>query len=95
MRKTKPSLTLEEGLLLVLDQSHHQSISLQTLFDLLGGQGYPFFLVLISLPFCQPIQIPGLSTPFGLVIFFIGLRMAFSHRIWLPKMILKKNFPLI
>ena len=47
----------------------------------------------LSLPFCQPLQIPGLSTPFGLIIAFIGVRIAFSKRIWLPKTVLLKTIP--
>src|SRR5207245_1066199 len=38
-----------------------------------------------------PIQIPGLSTPFGILIAFIGLRIAFGKRAWLPKKILLKR----
>lgn len=60
---------------------------------MLSGKGRPLILILLSLPFCQPIQIPGLSTPFGLAIAFIGLRMTFGKAIWLPDKILKQKIP--
>jgi hypothetical protein len=48
-------------------------------------------MLLFSLPFCQPIQIPGFSTPFGILLAFIGLRIAFGHRVWFPKKLLEKK----
>lgn len=58
---------------------------------ILSGKGRSLIIIFLSLPFCQPIQIPGLSTPFGIVIAFIGLRMAFGKRVWLPKRVLLKT----
>lgn len=65
--------------------------TIQTLFQALKGKGYPFLIVLLSLPFCQPLQIPGFSTPFGIAIIFIGLRMAFGRHIWWPKWVLEQK----
>lgn len=64
-------------------------ISIREIFTILSGRGRPLFLILLSLPFCQPIQIPGLSVPFGIVIAFIGLRMVLGKGIWLPKRFLQ------
>lgn len=66
-------------------------LTIAEVLKILAGRGYPLLLILFSLPFCQPIQIPGLSTPFGILIGFIGLRIAFGHRVWLPKYILEKK----
>lgn len=80
-----------QSLLSKLEQSPNEKISVEEILHLLSGKGYPLLLILLSLPFCQPIQIPGFSTPFGLLIAFIGLRMAFGHRLWWPQWILKQT----
>ena len=67
------------------------SLSIKEILEVLSGKGRSLILIFLSLPFCQPIQIPGLSTPFGIVIAFLGLRIAFGKHIWLPKRILLKT----
>jgi hypothetical protein len=47
--------------------------------------------MLLALPFCLPIPLPGMSVPFGLLIAFFGARMAFGKGIWLPQIILSKK----
>jgi hypothetical protein len=90
MTKIKKIRTLEENLLL-LRQANGTSLTLSEILHVLSGKGRLLILLLLSLPFCQPIQIPGLSTPFGLGIAFMGLRMVFGKHIWLPKNLLSKN----
>lgn len=59
----------------------------------LAGRVYTLMLVLLSLPFCQPVALPGLSTPFGLVIALLGLRFAFRQKPWLPKLLQDTRVP--
>jgi hypothetical protein len=66
-------------------------ITIRQIFSILSGKGYAALLIIFSLPFCTPIQIPGFSTPFGLVLAFIGLRIVFAKRLWWPKWILDKK----
>jgi hypothetical protein len=61
------------------------NLTLGGLMDRLEGRVYTLFLVVLSLPFCQPILIPGLSTPFGVVIALLGLRFAFRQHPWIPR----------
>lgn len=75
----------------LLNGAQGKDISLETLLRGLGKKGQATLLILLSLPFCQPIQIPGFSTPFGILLAFIGTRIAFGNRIWLPKYILDKK----
>lgn len=93
LRKNRaiPSLTLEESLALILKQSQNRHISIQTILETLSGNGRLLLIILLCLPFCQPLQIPGLSIPFGLMIAFLGLRQGLGHRIWLPKKVLHKT----
>lgn len=63
------------------------------LMDRLQGRVYTLLLVLLCLPFCQPITLPGMSTPFGVVIALLGLRLAFRQHPWLPKRLLHTSIP--
>lgn len=84
--------TLEGSLLLILEKCRKRSsLSVQEILEVLSGRGRPLLLIILSLPFCQPIQIPGMSTPFGIVIALLGLRMAFGKNLWMPKKILVKT----
>lgn len=67
------------------------SITIKQIFSILSGKGYAALLILFSFPFCLPIQIPGFSTPFGIILVFLGLRVAFGQRLWWPKWILNKS----
>lgn len=57
------------------------------------GRGYDLLLLLIALPFMTPIPLVGLSTPFGLVVFLIGARLAVGRRPWLPRRLLERPLP--
>jgi hypothetical protein len=75
----------------LLDKAQGQAVTVDTIVKSLAGRGYPVLLVLIALPFCVPIQIPGLSTPFGLLLSFMGLRIAFGKRLHWPKSLLRRE----
>ncbi|MBS0585858.1 MAG: exopolysaccharide biosynthesis protein [Verrucomicrobia bacterium] len=84
--------TLKEILTSLKKKTEKSRLSLEEVLHVLSGRGRALVLLFLTLPFCQPIQIPGVSTPFGLAIAFIALRMAFGKNIWLPKKILAKKF---
>lgn len=66
-------------------------IKLEDIFHILAGRGYAALLIVFSLPFCFPVTIPGLSFPFGAVLAFCGLRIAFAKKLWWPKWILNRE----
>ncbi|MGZ3632754.1 MAG: exopolysaccharide biosynthesis protein [Parachlamydiaceae bacterium] len=68
------------------------TIELRTIFNILAGKGYAALFILLSFPFCMPIQVPGFSTPFGSVLGFLSLRYIFAKRLWWPEWILSKQF---
>ena len=47
-------------------------------------------LLLLALPFCL-IPVPGLSTPFGIAVLLIGIRITFRQKPWLPKFIRQRR----
>ncbi len=83
------SLHLSMELQILADSADHSILTLGGLVDRLEGRVYTLLLVLLALPFCQPIMLPGLSTPFGTVIALLGLRFAFRQHPWLPQRLLK------
>jgi hypothetical protein len=91
MKKIKTNSTIEEDILLLQEKGKNSSISIGEILNILSEKGQSLIILFLSLPFCQPLQIPGLSTPFGLAIAFLGLKMAFGKYAWLPKGILAKS----
>lgn len=89
----KSFLTLEEEVLLLEQEAKKGPLSILEILKILSGKGRVLILLLLCLPFCQPIQIPGFSAPFGLAIAFIGLRISFGKKLWLPKALLNKTIP--
>ena len=68
-------------------------ITLKEVISLLGGRAYLLLVLLLALPFITPIPIPGLSTPFGLAIAIIALRLSIGQRPWLPQKLQQKVLP--
>jgi hypothetical protein len=91
MKKIRTNLTIEEEFLLLQQKCKNSSITIGEILNILSDKGQTLIILFLSLPFCQPIQIPGLSTPFGLAVAFIGLKMAFGKHAWLPKSVLAKS----
>ncbi len=84
---------LSEELLELAQNFPHAEIRLRDLMERFEGRVYTLFLIILSLPFCQPIPLAGLSTPFGLVILLLGLRFAFRRQPWLPQKLLDAKLP--
>jgi hypothetical protein len=68
-------------------------VTLRQIIYVLRGRAYLLLLILLALPFCTPIPIPGLSTPFGAAIAFIALRLTLGQRPWLPKKLQRRELP--
>ncbi len=66
-------------------------VSVAEVIEIFSGKGIFVIFMLLSLPFCFPIQIPGLSTPFGLAIGFLSLRLIFKKQTHMPKWLLAKQ----
>jgi hypothetical protein len=50
-------------------------------------------MVILALPFCAPISIPGLSVPFGAVILVLGACYVAGRPPWLPARLLAVKLP--
>jgi hypothetical protein len=65
------------------DALTNEPLSIGELENSLKGRGFALLLMLLALPFCV-LPIPGLSTPFGIIVFLIGLRLTLGQKPWLP-----------
>jgi hypothetical protein len=84
---------LSEEFDLILREFEVENVTLREVMSLLHGRGYVLLVMLLALPFCTPIPLPGLSTPLGLIITIIGLRLAMGAKPWLPRRLLDTRLP--
>jgi hypothetical protein len=82
-----PRLSEEVERLIVLLQE--KSLVLAEMIAVLHGRAYNLLLIILALPFCTPIPLPGLSTPFGWIIAIIGARLGLAQKPWLPRRMLE------
>jgi len=70
-----------------------RAVTLREVIVVLCGRAYLLLVILLALPFCAPVSLPGLSTPLGAVIALISLRLALGQRPWLPERLLDWRLP--
>jgi hypothetical protein len=75
------------------DRSAQGAVTLREVIYMLHGRAYMVLVLLLALPFITPIPLPGLSTPFGLAIALIALRLSLGQRPWLPMKLQRKELP--
>jgi hypothetical protein len=68
-------------------------LTLGEMVHVLQGRAWTLVLILLALPFITPVPLPFLSTPFGVTIALISLRLALGQRPWLPARLLVKPLP--
>lgn len=74
-----------EGLLEALGE---RPVTLREVISVTKSRAYTLLLILLSLPFCLPVPVPGLSTALGAIIAIIGLRLSMRAEPWLPARLL-------
>ncbi|MDP1579230.1 MAG: exopolysaccharide biosynthesis protein [Candidatus Didemnitutus sp.] len=84
VRQQKLPRRLSEELADLQTWAAARAVTLREVIYVMRGRAYLLLVVLLTLPFLTPIPLPGLSTPFGLAIAAIALRLALGQRPWLP-----------
>jgi hypothetical protein len=74
----------------IINKIPDEKLKLIEIIDLLGNEGLLLLIALLSVIFLIPISIPGFSTVFGIIIFFIGFSLLSNQKFWLPKRIKNK-----
>ncbi len=57
----------------------------------LGPRGPAALMVVLPLPFCLPVQIPGLSIPFGLLLVLVGAQLGWRDQLWCPRWLAQRT----
>jgi len=84
---------LSEEMEALKTRSAEGELTLREAIVVLGVRAYTLLLILLSLPFITPIPLPGLSTPFGLAVGLIALRLMLGQKPWLPEKVLSSPIP--
>lgn len=79
---------LSEEIDLLIQIISERPLRLREMLGVMQGRAYMLLLILLSLPFCTPIPLPGLSTVLGGIIALIGLRLSLRLTPWLPARLL-------
>lgn len=93
IRNRPPPKKLSEEIIGLRDRFAGGPLTLGEVVVVLQGRAWTLVLILLALPFVTPIPLPFLSTPFGLAIALISLRLALGQRPWLPARLLAKPLP--
>lgn len=81
--------TLSDDLRHVLERAAGGPMTVARIVEVLQDRGFNILIIFMALPFCQPITPPGMSTPFGLVMLLLGLRIALHQPPWLPARLMR------
>jgi hypothetical protein len=90
---TAPARPLSAELAELHARTAEQPVTLGEVIAVLRGRAYLLLVALIALPFLTPIPMVGLSTPFGVVIALVALRLALGLKPWLPARLLRREVP--
>lgn len=93
LHDSHPPTRLSEDLMRILAHAGGNPITLQEIIGILHGRGLNVLVLLLALPFCVPIPLLGISTPFGIALMFLGLRISLRKHPWLPKWLLQRKIP--
>ncbi len=88
-----PKRRLSEELTFLIASFADRPVRLADVIAVLHGRAWIMLLLVLSLPFCTPIPLPGFSTPFGFVIALVGFRLSLRQKPWLPKPMLERRLP--
>ena len=84
-------ITFEDTLKSLLEKAKTGPVSINTCLTILSGRGKVLLLVFLLLGFSQ---IPGVGIFLGLIISYLGVRIAIAKSfIWMPKKLLHKKIP--
>jgi hypothetical protein len=71
----------------------HEELPLGELVKRLGEQGLGLIVIVLSIPFLQPIPMFGLSTVLGAVMMVVGLAIFLDKAAWVPERLARRKIP--
>ncbi len=88
-----PLQKLSDELHALAEEFRERKVTLREVMTTLGGRASGLMIVILALPFCSPITIPGLSMPFGAVILLLSACYVVGRPPWLPERLLAVELP--
>jgi hypothetical protein len=88
----KPS-RLMAALEIIEKENQKHPLTLGTLVTLLGEMGHGILRLLLCVFFLQPIPLPGVSTPVGVVIIVLSVFQFLNWPPWIPKRFQNRSVP--
>jgi len=74
-------------------ESLEKSLTLGELVNLLGEMGHGILILLLCLFFLQPIPLPGISTPVGVIIIISATLQFLKRKPWIPRRFRRREIP--
>lgn len=93
MSQNKRRGSFLDHLKIIEEKCQEGDLSLKNIFDILGPEGHFVLITFLTIPFLQPIPLPGLSTPFGILSAVIAGFAYMGKPPWLPKQWAEKKLP--
>ncbi|WP_413287792.1 exopolysaccharide biosynthesis protein [Bdellovibrio sp. HCB337] len=78
---------------LIEKESDYKSLTLGELVNLLGEMGHGIIILLLCLFFLQPIPLPGISTPIGMIIILLSTLQFLNQKPWVPRRFRNREIP--
>ncbi len=89
----RPPARLSAELHQLAETFRERTVTLREVIATLGERATALLVVILALPFCAPVSIPGLSLPFGAVILLLSAGYATGRPLWLPRRLLAVELP--
>jgi hypothetical protein len=70
-----------------------EPLTIQILLDRVEDRGVLLLIILLNLPFCLPIPLPGLSIPFGITLMLLSFRLGTGFPKKFPSSIGNREIP--
>ena len=90
---SRPARPLGAELAELQRQFGQRPSTLREIIAALAGRAYELLMMALVLPFLLPVSVPGMSTPFGLVIAGVAAQLAVGRLPWLPRRLLDRRLP--
>ncbi len=74
-------------------ENKNRILTLGDLVSLLGDMGHGILALLLCLFFLQPIPLPGVSTPVGLIVVILAVFQFLNYPAWIPKRFQQRPLP--
>lgn len=78
---------------LIEKETENKGLTLGELISLLGEMGHGILILLLCLFFLQPIPLPGISTPIGMIIIISATLQFLNLPPWIPRSFRKHKIP--